>query len=81
MNTASAKIFPEGRRYIGLNLKKISQSLPVSVNTIEIKGQDSLKKTNFSYHETFIYVHPAVFILPFGIALFILIRRFLRRKK
>ncbi len=63
INTSSLKVFPESRRKIAVELVKSSFVLPISFNTITIQGRDSLKKTNFLYRESYIYIHPLLALL------------------
>lgn len=60
INTDSIRIFPETRRYIGTELVRTAFSMPLSLNTLLIQGDDSLKKTNYLYKETFLFVNPVL---------------------
>ncbi len=76
VNTGSLPVFPESQRSIDIDVQKITTSLPISINSLTIKGQDSLKKTTYSYADTFIYIHPLfLLILVAAISLFIYRRR------
>lgn len=76
INSASLRVFPESRRYIDIDMYKTDWSLPISLNSITIKGQDSLKKADFSYRDNFLYVNPVfVFFLILGIIVFIVVKR------
>lgn len=81
INTSSAYVFPSSRRRIEIDMKPISLSLPISVNTVTIRGNDSIKKTHFNYQEAYVYINPifiiALIILPFVIKWY----RSKRRKK
>jgi len=80
INSPSDKIFPESRRYISVEMKKIAESLPFSFNTFTIRGNDSLKEVTFQYDTSFVYISPTLLFLIIGIpALFVVVR--LRRKK
>lgn len=63
INTSSVAVFPESRRHIMVDMEKVEKYLPVSFNTIKVQGQDSLKKVNYSYTETFFYVNPMIILV------------------
>lgn len=84
INEESIKVMPESRRYIKGYLTKSSFTLPVSINTLEITGSDSLKKTNFVHRNTFLYVNPVFAIGIFIGILFlaaVLVRKIIKRGK
>lgn len=85
INEGSIKVLPQSRRYIPVYSKRISYSLPVSINKISISGHDSLNKTKFSYEELFIYVNPIFLVglttAPVLIALVIKRKRTSKGKK
>ena len=58
INENSLYVFPETRRLITSNLRSIEQSFPISVNVMNVSGNDSLKKTTFIYKSTFVYINP-----------------------
>jgi hypothetical protein len=58
INTSSLRVFPETRRLIAIDMQKTAWSLPVSFNTIEVRGDDSLKKVDYTYKASFIYLSP-----------------------
>jgi hypothetical protein len=72
VNTSSLAVFPESRRRIKVYPKIVQKSLPVSLNKISVKGEDSLKKTNYVYQETFIYLNPLLISGGGGVGLFLL---------
>lgn len=67
VNPPSHIVFPETTRQIRAELIPIENSLPISLNTLEIKGQDSIKKVNYSFHETYLYINPALLLGLIGI--------------
>jgi hypothetical protein len=80
INTSSARIFPSSRRYINTDLRHITSSLPLSINTISMKGNDSLHKTTFSYSESFIYIN-LFFVVGVIVVMYIAFRIIKTRKK
>lgn len=60
INTSSLFVFPEARRYIVNDLQKVKASFPLSLNSVEIKGKDSLNKTNFLRRDYVLYIHPVL---------------------
>ncbi len=58
INTSSAYVFPSSRRRLEIDIKPIVFSLPISINTFTIKGNDSIKKTNFKHQESYVYINP-----------------------
>lgn len=76
LNVSSVYVFPSSRRYISIDIQKLRYSLPVSINVIDIKGQDTLKKTTYLYKQTYIYINPV-----FGLGLLGLIIALIYRKK
>lgn len=81
VNSDSARILPETRRIISVDLIKTANSLPFSVNTISVSGTDSLNKVSYSDREAFIYIDPILLvILAFGFIIYIRYR-FIREKK
>jgi hypothetical protein len=82
INPSSLYIFPSSRRRISLETEPISISLPLSFNTLTIRGQDSLKKTNFAYQETYLYVNPFAGILLILLPIILrLVSRKIKKKK
>lgn len=79
MNTTSAIVMPESRRLIPVQFTRLERMAPISFNTLEINGSDSLRKTRYTYQETFLYIHPAVLLVLLVVVGFIILRR--RRKK
>ena len=63
INASSLRVFPSSRRYIDAPVTRLSSSLPVMVHTVSVTGNDSLKKTNFVYRESFIYVNPVFLVI------------------
>lgn len=62
INTGSLAVFPESRRHIYVDLEKIERQSPLSINTFTVTGEDSLKKTPYTFKETFIYIDPILLI-------------------
>jgi hypothetical protein len=58
LNTSSFLVMPESRRNITVDIRGELFSYPISVNTLTVKGNDSLKKTTFLYRNTFLYINP-----------------------
>lgn len=56
LNTASQYVFPSSRRTISVALNKVALPLPISINHVIIKGNDSLGKVSYSYRETYIHI-------------------------
>ena len=81
INVNSTRVFPESRRYIEARLKKINPSFPLSINQLEIKGQDSLKKTQFIYRDSFIYFNQLLLVLLIFVPLLIYVMLKKTRKK
>lgn len=75
INENSLYVFPETRRFITANLRPIEQSFPISLNVMNIKGNDSLKKTSFIYKSTFVYINPWLIagLIVFAVVLFRLV--------
>lgn len=63
VNENSARIFPETRRLIETQMINVERSLPFSINTFSIAGEDSLKKTSYAHRESFIFIDPALVAL------------------
>lgn len=82
INTASLRVFPSSRRDIAVRLNQLGFALPVSFMTMEIKGQDSLKKTTFVRSESFLYISPIflAIIVLLCITLYRLKKRFKKSK-
>jgi len=81
LNTASQYVFPSSRRTISIPLKKISFTLPFSVDHIVIKGNDSLNKVSFAYRNTYIHADPLALLLfvVIIILLIIIIKKKIRK--
>lgn len=79
INEGSFRILPSSRRFIPVYSKKISYSLPISINKLTVEGKDSLGKTNFFYEEVFIYLSP--WFLVGAPALLVILAWILRRRK
>lgn len=75
MNTASAMVLPSSRRIMHVSMRPVEHGLPISLNTMTVVGEDSLKKTRFSYKETFVYINPWALTLLLGLPVLILIVR------
>lgn len=63
VNTSSSAVFPESRRHIFVEMEMVEKYFPISINTIKIQGQDSLRKITYSYTETFLYINPIVILV------------------
>lgn len=81
INSPSSKVFPESRRYVPVEMKKIESSWPISFNTFIVRGSDSLQKTPFLYSTSFVYIHPLVVVFMVAFPAFILIMRHRKRKR
>ncbi len=79
INTSSAYVFPSSRRRLEIDMKPISLSLPISINTLTIKGNDSIKKTNFNYQEAYVYINP--FFIGIVILMPIIIKRYRSKRR
>lgn len=82
VNTSSLAVFPESRRHIFVDMQQVEKALPISINTIKVEGQDSLRKVNYKYSETFFYVNPLVvliIVIVFAGLIWMKVRK--RRKK
>ena len=78
LNTASKYIFPSSRRTIEVPISRVASILPVSIDHIIIKGNDSLNKVSYSYRETYLYINPifaGIAIMATFAATYISIRR------
>jgi hypothetical protein len=59
LNQGSYRVFPSAIRYIPVAMHTTSSwQLPISFHTLVISGQDSLKKTSYTYRETYLYINP-----------------------
>ncbi len=68
LNNSSAIILPESQRVIYTNLDTITWSWPFSINTLTIRGRDSLNKTVFIYNDSGFFIDP----LGIGVAVILL---------
>lgn len=73
INEGSLKVLPQSRRYIPVYSKKVEFSFPISINTLNLEGRDSIDKTKFSYTEVFIYINPVFAIALLGLVILIII--------
>lgn len=78
LNTSSLIIMPESRRLVPGTLREVSYMLPISLNSMQIKGSDSLRKVSYVHQESFLYVNPWTLLGLPVIGLGVL---FLRRKR
>ncbi len=70
INNNSARILPESRRNIDVDISRLTWSWPVSFNTMTITGHDSLNKVTYSRTKKFLYIHPLfVMLLLVGVGL------------
>jgi hypothetical protein len=76
VNSGSAIVFPETKRYIRGDLLLIHKSFPISLNTFKVQGQDSLKKISYTFQETYLYINPVILL---GILAIIAILSFLKK--
>ncbi|MFA6005577.1 MAG: hypothetical protein WC775_03795 [Patescibacteria group bacterium] len=82
INVASERVFPETQRYIRVLMEKQSFALPISINSIHVRGDDSLQKTKYVYSAPFLYINPWMLSLVlFSAFVFILTVYMLRKKK
>jgi hypothetical protein len=63
INTSSLNVLPSSRRYLTVDLSESAWSFPLSLNSVEVKGRDSLDKTRFLSRESYIYVNPYLFLI------------------
>ncbi len=63
INHSSSIIFPQSRKKFPAKIKKSLWKLPISINNLFINGQDSIKKVNYEYHDTFLYINPAALVV------------------
>jgi hypothetical protein len=78
VNTSSAIVMPESRRVIPATLRKLTFMSPISLNSYQIKGNDSLHKVTYTYQESFVYVNPLV---PLVVILIAIVMWRLRKRK
>jgi hypothetical protein len=79
INTSSLNVMPSSRRYIAVDMKESSWSLPLSINFLEVKGRDSLNKTNFLFRETYVHINPYLFLLlPISVLIYRKRRKFIK---
>lgn len=83
INESSLRVLPETRRIIPVLIRRLAASFPISFNIIEVNGYDSSKNTNFTYSDSFVYIHPLFLVAVFAliIAVFFLVRYKRRQKK
>ena len=82
INVSSVYVFPSSRRLIPIEINKLRPSVPLSINTVYIQGNDSLKKTNFLFQESYIYINPVfVFVLLLSSIVVIFLKKRRLRKK
>lgn len=81
INTSSTRVFPESRRRIDVEMKKVEGGFPFSINILKVEGQDSLKKATYSYREYFLYVNPFTAMLTFTAVVIALVGIKLVKKK
>lgn len=77
LNTSSAFVLPESRRLIASEIKRVSWVFPLSINEVEVLGTDSLRKTTYSFRDSYVHINP---ILLF-IMLFLILLLFKKRIK
>lgn len=76
INTSSLRVFPSSRRYIKIEAGAVKPSLPFSINSLTVRGEDSLSKTNFLFKDSFIYLNPILIFLPLvGLSIVIVKKR------
>lgn len=67
INTGSLNVMPSSRRYLTVDMQKLRWSWPLTLNTVDVTGHDSLNKTRFIFKETYIYINPLLgLLLPLG---------------
>ncbi len=62
LNESSLRIFPETRRFIAADLKRVDWFAPMGLYVFDIRGSDSLRKTKYIFSETFVYIEPWFFV-------------------
>jgi len=60
INPSSLIVLPESRRIIDVIMTPLAWSLPLSVNTLKVSGNDSLHKITYEYQTTFLYIDPVI---------------------
>ncbi|MBP6882500.1 MAG: hypothetical protein KBC15_03025 [Candidatus Levybacteria bacterium] len=80
INPGSLIVLPESRRIIDVIMTPLVWSLPLSVNTLKVRGNDSLHKITYEYQTTFLYIDPLVVgaVAVFAIGMIFLVHK--RRK-
>lgn len=79
INTGSLNVLPSSRRYLTVDLQKLRFVYPLSVNSVEVTGRDSLNKIRFVFKETYVYINPLLILLfPAG---FVIARRIKRKSR
>lgn len=81
INPNSLVVLPESRRIIDVFMTPLAMSLPISLNTISIKGHDSLNKTSFELKDSFFYVHPLVPVVILAVLILLGFIKFKKRKR
>lgn len=79
LNNSSFKVLPSSRRFIPAYITSLTTNLPITFMTMEIKGADFGKNTNFIRRESFIYINPWAGLIL--IALLIGVMVLLRKKR
>lgn len=61
INESSLRVLPESQRIIAVAMHSLVIPLPISFNTITVRGHDSMNKTTFFSTDTYFYVNPFFF--------------------
>jgi hypothetical protein len=75
LNNTSAIVMPETRRVIPITFTRLAWMMPISLNTMQLEGSDLLKKTNYTYQETFLYINPISLLFLLLLPALLLIKR------
>ncbi len=60
INTSSYRVLPQSRRIISVDMVPQAYSWPISLNTITVRGHDSLDKVTFLQKEIYVSCNPVV---------------------
>ena len=63
INTSSFYVLPSSKRRLTITMNKTLRALPISIDTLTVKGNDSLKKTRFTFQDSYIHIHPIVIFI------------------
>ena len=81
INTSSLRVLPESRRRVVVDISGVEWGLPISLNTIQIQGNDSLSKVFYTYNSTFFYINPYLLFAIFVGVIYIIQKKIRKKKK